>query len=118
MASRFTWTQLMKWEAEATRRRVPENIPGLIPRSIASNYKWIRRGSSFERNGDKTVLNNLWCIRIGFVFFIFGMVYQMWRPLLFGIAEFHEHHSYNYDNIVYDKLSTRNIPYHAPCGMP
>lgn len=118
MVSRFTWTQLVKWEKEAVRRNVPENIPGLIPKSIASNYHWVRKASDYERNGDRTVMNNLWMIRAGFFFMIFGMVYQMWRPLLFGVSTLHEHHSYNYDNLVYEKLSTRIAPYHNPVGMP
>ena len=118
MVTRFTWTQLVKWERDAVRARVPRNIPGLIPKEMASNYKWIMRSADIERNGERTVMNNLWMIRAGFGFFIFGCVYQMWRVLLWGVVELHEHHSYNFDDIVYEKLSTRNVPYHAPVGMP
>lgn len=118
MASRFTWTQIVKWEEQALRTKVPENIPGLIPRSIASNYQFYRRAMSYERNGEMNVLNQLLVIRLGFGFFVFGCVYQMWRVLLAGWTELHEHHNYNFDNMVYPKLSTRNAPYHSPTGMP
>ena len=118
MVSRFTWTQLVKWEQEATRARVPMNIPGLLPRTSASNYKWLLRSPSYERNGERTVMNHLWNIRVGFFVFVFVSVYQMWRVLLWGVADLREHHSYNYDNVVYEKLSTRCAPYHYPVGMP
>ena len=118
MVSRFTWTQLMNWEKEAVKRRVPANVPGLIPRSMASNYKWIRRTGSYERNGERNIVNSLYTIRVGFAFFIVFCVYQMWRTLLWGWAEYLEHHNYNFDDIVYEKLSARNVPYHAPNILP
>lgn len=115
MAGRFTWTQLMRWEQDAIRKRVPLDIPGLIPRSeLPNNRMLIKIATNFERNGEKTVLNQIWAIRAGFSFFFGFMLYQMIRPALVGWTNQVEHHSYNYDNMVYDKLSTHLVPYHTP----
>ena len=118
MASRFTWTQLKQWENAALERRVPQNIPGLIHNSQASQYKWFRRAVSFERNGYKNILNHIAVIRIGFALYCFVALYQQWRVITFGWTEYQEHHCLNFDNIVYDKLSTRIIPYHSPQNWP
>jgi len=119
MAARFGWTQLMNWEHQAVKSRVPQNVKGLYLKSqVPNNRFWWRRASSWERNGERTVLNHIWVIRFGFFIWFSCMTYQMWRPWIWGYTELMEHHHYNFDNIVYDKLSTRNIPYHYPVGMP
>ena len=119
MAARFTWTQIMQWEREAVRRRVPQKIEGLIYRSeLPNNRDWIVRSSSFERNGERTVMNHLWILRLGFLS-LFGVCFYLpWRICNWGWSELVEHHAYNFDNIVYDKLSTRNVPYHCAVGWP
>lgn len=114
---RFTWTQLMAWEEAALKAKVPQNIPGLIPRSAASNYRWNLKASSFERNGEVNIFNPLTVRRMGLVGFVMFFLYQYLRILTFGWTEFNEHHSYNKDNIVYDKLSVRSVPYHNPTGL-
>jgi hypothetical protein len=118
MVSRFTWTQLKNFEIAALKARVPENVPGLVPRAIASNAKWMRRSTTYERNGETSVCGNLWMIRTSFFVFVTCCLYQQWRILTFGWTEFQEHHSYNFDNLIYDKQSTRCIPYHSPEAWP
>lgn len=116
---RYTWKTITKWELEALRRSVPETIEGLVPRNrLPNNRFWIRRASSFERNGERTLFNNLFMMRTGFFLFLTLGCYQMWRPAVAGINIEQEHHNFNFDNIVYDKLSTRCIPYHSVWGMP
>jgi hypothetical protein len=115
---RFSWTQLTQWEHEALRRVVPQNVPGLTPKSIASNYRWLLRAKSFERNGGSANFQHLSAIRIGFFTYVVFFLYQQLRVVTFGITELQEHHSLNYDNIVYDKLSTRCAPYHSPQNFP
>lgn len=117
--SRYTWTQIMKWEADAAKRRVPSNIEGLVLRHLVPNNRfWIRRSTQFERNGEKTLLNILTSKRLGVLLYLTACVYQMWRVPIWGYIDLTEHHNYNYDNIVYDKLSTRMSPYHSGVGFP
>ena len=119
MAARFAWSQLVQWEKEAVRRRVPSKIEGLIPRNqLPNNRAWVPRSASFERNGERTVINHLWSVRVGFLG-LFGVCFYLpWRIINWGWIEMTEQHNYNFDNIVYDKLSTRNAPYHCAVGWP
>jgi hypothetical protein len=118
MASRFSWTQLKQFEQAALRARVPQDVAGLIPRTQISNYTWYRRASEYERNGEKTLCGNLWMVRMGFLIYVTCILYQQWRVVTFGWSEYQEHHCYHFDNIVYDKLSARTIPYHSPANWP
>lgn len=114
---KFTWTQLMQFEESHAKSRVPQNISGLVPRSNASNYRWLLKATGIERNGDVTIFNPLYMRRAALVGFWTCFAYQYLRILTFGWTEFQEHHSYYKDNIVYDKFSTRQVPYHSPSGV-
>lgn len=114
---KFTWTQIMEWEEAALRRKVPQNIPGLIPKEIGSSYRWLLRGTGIERNGQVTLFNQLFLRRLGLFTYVTCFCYQYIRILTFGWTEYNEHHSNNKDNIVYDKLSARSMPYHYPGGV-
>ena len=114
---KFTWTQLMQWEENYIKSRVPQNVPGLVHRSNASNYRWLIRATGVERNGEFTIFNPLFVRRAAFFGFWMFFGYQYLRILTFGWTEFQEHHAYNKDNIVYDKFSTRSLPYHSPSGV-
>mmetsp|Transcript_22437 Transcript_22437/g.40480 ORF Transcript_22437/g.40480 Transcript_22437/m.40480 type:complete len:119 (+) Transcript_22437:67-423(+) len=116
---RLTWTQLMTLEQEAVSRRVPKNIPGLIPIERAANSQSIFGTTvGFERNGAKSLLNHRFMFRLACVAWLGASLFQMWRPAIWGYTELVEHHNYNFDNIVYDKVSTRNAPYHATGTFP
>ncbi|CAG9311385.1 unnamed protein product [Blepharisma stoltei] len=117
---KFTWTQLMTWEREAVRRRVPLEIPGLIPREeIPNNRYLIRPGGSFERNGQKVIFNHISMVRIGFFALFFLAGYQVLRPAKWGWENEIEHHNFSFDNCVYPKLSSNMVPYHeSVVGFP
>ena len=114
---KFTWTQLMQFEETHAKSRVPQGISGLVHRSNASNFRWLLKATGVERNGDVTVFNPLLVRRAAFVGFWIFFAYQYLRMLTFGWTEFQEHHSYYKDNIVYEKLSNRQVPYHFPNGV-
>lgn len=117
--SKFTWAQLMKWEVEAAKRRVPANINGLLHRHLLpNNRRWFAQTVFWERNGEKTIAGHRATLRFGCIFFMTLCVYQLWRVPIWGYIELMEHHNNNYDNLVYDKLSTRITPYHYPAGFP
>lgn len=107
----------MEWEEAALRRKVPQNIPGLIPREIGTSHRLLLRATGIERNGQVTVFNQLFMRRLGMFVYVTCFAYQYIRMLTFGWTDYLEHHSHNKDNIVYDKLSFRNPPYHYPAGV-
>jgi hypothetical protein len=107
----------MEWEEAAVKARVPSSIPGLISRKQGSNYRWLLKATSIERNGDVNIFNPLFVRRLALGGFFFCFVYQYLRVLTFGYTSYLENHSFNKDNIVYDKLSQRQVPYHYPCGL-
>lgn len=110
---------MMTWELEAAKRRVPAKIDGLIPRSqVPNNRYWFRKAIHFERNGEKILFGHLTSKRFAVFVFFTCAIYQMWRVPIWGYIDLLEHHNYSYDNIVYDKLSTRNAPYHSGVGFP
>lgn len=114
---KYSWTQIMAWEEAALKSSVPQSIPGLISRQIGSNHRWILRASGGERNGQSTLFNQLTLRRMALIGYVTLFAYQYIRILTFGITDYHEHHSHNKDNIVYDKLSNRNLPYVYPAGV-
>lgn len=114
---KFTWTQIMAWEEASLKSRVPQNIPGLIPRDIGSNNRFLLRATGFERNGQSTLFNQLTLRRMALAGYVTFFCYQYLRMLTFGWTEYNEHHSQNKDDIVYDKLSARTVPYHYPAGV-
>lgn len=66
----------MRWTMEARAKRVPKDVQGLVPRSrLPNNRFWLRKGVQFERNGTKTVLNNVTMMRAGFVMYMTLGVY-------------------------------------------
>jgi hypothetical protein len=114
---KFTWTQLMEWEEKAAKARVSQNIPGLVHRSNASNYRWLMKATSVERNGEVNILNPLFLRRLSLAAFFTCFCYQYIRILTFGWTDYLENHNHNKDNIVYDKFSNRQVPYHYPGGV-
>jgi hypothetical protein len=116
---RYTWKTITKWEIDALRSRVPTKIEGLVPRTrLPNNRFWFRKACSFERNGERTLLNNLGMQRIGIFLALTCLAGQIWRPAVSGYNVEQEHHNWNFDDIVYDKLSTRSMPYHTRAGFP
>mmetsp|Transcript_22910 Transcript_22910/g.22636 ORF Transcript_22910/g.22636 Transcript_22910/m.22636 type:complete len:120 (+) Transcript_22910:2-361(+) len=117
---KFTWTQLMTWEREAVRRRVPLEIPGLIPRNELPNNRYlVRPGVTFERNGEKVIFSNITFFRVGLLGLFFVCGYQVLRPIKWGWEFEAEHHNFEYDNLVYHKLSCNQVPYHeSVIGFP
>ncbi|CAG9311386.1 unnamed protein product [Blepharisma stoltei] len=110
---RFTWTQLMTWERDALRQRVPLEIQGLIPREVLPNNRYlILSGVTFERNGQKVIFNNIAMMRIGFFSFFFLAGYQVLREQKWGWEMEQENHNLEFDNTVYPKLSCNMVPYH------
>ena len=107
----------MDWEEAALKSRVPQNIPGLVPREIGSNHRWLLRGSGVERNGQATLFNQTFLRRMALAGYLTFFCYQYIRILTFGWTDYNEHHSHNKDNIVYDKLSARSTPYIYPAGV-
>ena len=73
---------------------------------------------SFERNGIRTILNPQAMMRIGLTLYLIFGFWQAWRVPIWGQIEEREHHAYNFDHIIYDKLSTRNTPHHHIGGFP
>ena len=65
-----------------------------------------------------SVLNPRVMFRTGLVGLMLLGFYQMWRVPIWGQIEEMEMHSTNFDNIVYDKLSTRTVPYHSASSFP
>jgi hypothetical protein len=117
--AKFTWGQLMTWETEALRKRVPTTIPGLTPLERAANNRSIFGATvGFERNGAKSLLNHRFMFRLACIGWLGAGLFQMWRTPIWGYTELVEHHNFNFDNIVYDKLSTRSSPYHATGSIP
>ncbi|CAG9311384.1 unnamed protein product [Blepharisma stoltei] len=113
MAARFTWTQLMTWEREAVRRRVPLEISGLVTRAELPNNRSILGPTvTYERNGEKTLLTHRARARWGMWLLFFLGGYQVNRLMKVGWDNEQEHHNFEFDNIVYDKLSCRQVPYH------
>ena len=72
----------------------------------------------YERNGIMSVMNPRMMMRFGLVGLMLLGFWQMWRVPIWGQVEEMEMHSLNFDNIVYDKLSTRNVPYHCASSFP
>jgi len=65
-----------------------------------------------------TIMNPRTMMRFGLVGMMVIGFWQMWRVPIWGQVEEMEMHSLNFDDIVYDKLSTRNVPYHCASGFP
>ena len=105
------WEELIKLQQAAVRARVPQSIPGLQSRASTPNIEWWRRGTSYQRNGRLSVFTHINGLRTCIYFFFFMNIYHMIRVPLTGWTEMIEHHSYNMDNLVYDKLSSRQLPY-------
>ena len=57
-------------------------------------------------------------LRLGLIGLATLGCWQVWRTPIWGQIEEMEHHATNFDNIVYDKMSTRVVPYHYCAGFP
>mmetsp|Transcript_59940 Transcript_59940/g.68148 ORF Transcript_59940/g.68148 Transcript_59940/m.68148 type:complete len:145 (+) Transcript_59940:47-481(+) len=92
--------------------RINPNIPGLkIQARAPNNNLWYRPAHTILRNGQLTWKSGVFGVKFAFTMFFTLVVWWNLQPMMHG--HIYEDEFDNFQrNVVYDKLSCRNAPYH------
>jgi len=100
---------------------VPKNIAGLTVRKFAktpSNQKWFIRTTSFERNGFFNIHTPVFNTKLIYLTFFFTLIWGNTQYVYVGMYDEQHYDNFDFRNLVYDKLSHRDIPFARVWSRP
>lgn len=106
-----------KWLVENAGRfvpkpEIPEKVKGLTPRMgpIPATRLWWRKTGSFERNGFFNIHTHVFNTKFIYYWFFLFLLYGWIETPLHGYQYWQEKDNGERRNIIYDKLSPRQLP--------